>query len=463
MMGSRPVILSGNTTNRSIRSNPCNPDPRVRGSILFHLTAFLLLIVAPVAIVEAQTGTGIWKQRPVPATPAQKYVFIDFADSLHGWVMSADGYYSMTDDGGRTWGPTKAIPAPPRVVAVKRYGEDSAMAVVKIDSLSFEITRFLRTTDRGATWSTGLPPDSTRVTGAISIVNPVRIGYILWGGRLGTSTDLGSTWRVDSLPALATRGPMGMGILSSGRIFFTGGSGLAGTGFLWWSTDSGRTCGARLNVSGLNSVTGRYMSPELCYFNYGYGDEYPGGGAIAYNAILDSSAAMPKSSMGALFRDGSMFTVLMGSTMAARSVDPLDSSYTIAPYPASGIRIADMLLLSPHLGWVLDESGRVFQRIDVLTSVPGEGGNRPEQFELLQNYPNPFNPRTTVRYTLPAAGVVDLRVTDVLGREVYRSVENQPAGVKNRPIDLSRCASGIYYCTVRFGGGAQTIKMALVW
>ena len=43
---------------------------------------------------------------------------------------------------------------------------------------------------------------------------------------------------------------------------------------------------------------------------------------------------------------------------------------------------------------------------------------RPESFELHQNYPNPFNPETTIRYSVPRAGRVNLTVYDLLGREV---------------------------------------------
>jgi hypothetical protein len=83
----------------------------------------------------------------------------------------------------------------------------------------------------------------------------------------------------------------------------------------------------------------------------------------------------------------------------------------------------------------------------------GEGSNEdivptaiPEEFNLFQNYPNPFNPVTTIRYDLPQETFVQVRIFDVLGKEILQIVnENQTAGVHQILVDASHFSSGVYF------------------
>ena len=64
--------------------------------------------------------------------------------------------------------------------------------------------------------------------------------------------------------------------------------------------------------------------------------------------------------------------------------------------------------------------------------------NIPESFALEQNYPNPFNPSTTIRFQIPTAGIVTLKIYDILGNEVATLVnEEKPKGIYQINFDAS--------------------------
>lgn len=82
--------------------------------------------------------------------------------------------------------------------------------------------------------------------------------------------------------------------------------------------------------------------------------------------------------------------------------------------------------------------------------------NTPREFSLVQNFPNPFNPTTEIRYALPQAGKVTLRIFNVLGEQVRVLVdEYKPAGQYTEVWDGKNnqgksVASGIYIYQISY-------------
>jgi len=69
----------------------------------------------------------------------------------------------------------------------------------------------------------------------------------------------------------------------------------------------------------------------------------------------------------------------------------------------------------------------------------------PEKFEMKQNYPNPFNPSTTIEFSIPEESFVELKVYNVLGKEVSTlAYDTYSSGTYKVNFDASSLSSGIY-------------------
>jgi len=101
--------------------------------------------------------------------------------------------------------------------------------------------------------------------------------------------------------------------------------------------------------------------------------------------------------------------------------------------------------------------------IDETTDVEQPSSRQPVKFMLMQNYPNPFNPSTTIDYTLEQAGMVTLKVYNLLGQEVYTLVDGyQNAGSYHTTLNAQGLSSGIYFYRLKTQNAVQTRKMILL-
>ena len=111
---------------------------------------------------------------------------------------------------------------------------------------------------------------------------------------------------------------------------------------------------------------------------------------------------------------------------------------------------------SPTLSFILEE-------LDVLSNDA-----IPTQFEVGQNYPNPFNPSTSIDYSIPKDGLVDITIYDMKGRIVknllnrfeisgYKSVEWNATNNHGNPV-----SAGMYIYSVRVDTDIRNNKMVLL-
>lgn len=87
----------------------------------------------------------------------------------------------------------------------------------------------------------------------------------------------------------------------------------------------------------------------------------------------------------------------------------------------------------------------------------------PEQFALEQNYPNPFNPSTAITYQVSKAGLVTIKVYDLLGQEVTSLVnEEKVPGTYRVTWNAEGIPSGVYFYTMNSSSFAATRQMILL-
>ena len=87
----------------------------------------------------------------------------------------------------------------------------------------------------------------------------------------------------------------------------------------------------------------------------------------------------------------------------------------------------------------------------------------PDNCELFQNYPNPFNPATTIKYNISKESHVELKIYNILGKEIRSLVnEVQKAGSYKIEFDGSKLGSGVYFYRLKAGNFTVTKMMSLI-
>ena len=123
-------------------------------------------------------------------------------------------------------------------------------------------------------------------------------------------------------------------------------------------------------------------------------------------------------------------------------------------------------LIDENVGWAVGWYGTILYTDNGGTTTVDsdeEINQPPNNFVLYPNYPNPFNPTTTIKYSIPKASFVVLKIYDIIGEEVATLVNAQkPSGNYSVKFDASNLSSGIYFYRITSCNFMATKKLILL-
>jgi len=424
-----------------------------------NATLIILLFSLVCAKSFAQT---LWKQVLLPES-SQQYRFIDFADSLNGWVFSDSGAYARTADGGKNWeGGFLALPS--TVTQIKSFLNNTCWVV----SGPYHTNHDVFYTTNGKDWQQLTIPDTIVRWGSSGIVGFSTPACIWFPSPSGVfvSSDMGSTWTLkisgwwdnniefaDSLD----------GYVTSEIEDFTGGM----TDISFGTTDGG-----------VHWDTLFYPHPRGVFKFYNSSDGFcllTSIGMEGYPTYYYLSATFDswKTSrdillsnywyqiLGCLvYPNGKQFLLTDQNRIRAYS---LDSTKYIISADTVGAPILAFESISENYNWILASGNQLFQSIDIPTRVYDLRRTTPSDIQLDANFPNPFNGSTVISFQLPKAAVVRLSIFDCLGREISILLNGlESAGRHSVSFNALNLPSGVYFYRFVVGSYSTAKKMLLL-
>lgn len=371
----------------------------------------------------------------IPGRAAQ----MDAFDANTAIVATAEGKIYQTTDGGANWDEKYSymisVIAPGWFDGIRVLDENVAVAIGDMEPNGN--MHFVRTTDKGATW--------TEITG-IDFLNSAyayytwglagcTVGSNVWfaatnmeyvGSYIFRSSDLGVTWEsfeiptdvIASYPRAIAFADNDNGMIADRR------------GNVVKSTDGGATWMA----------TNKPDTSADCWVN----------GVVA---IPNSNVILAMDDIGVFY------TTNLGATWGKLNTPP----ETVGDNFTAGV------FLNKDFGYFFTYNGLVLRFENQITAISERPVNNiPKDFVLDQNYPNPFNPTTTIAFNLPQTEKVTLKVYNLMGEEIKTLVDRSL--VQGRHLVQwdgtdkvgNKVTSGTYLYLLRIGHQQLSKKMVFL-
>ncbi|MDH3268569.1 MAG: T9SS type A sorting domain-containing protein, partial [Ignavibacteria bacterium] len=270
------------------------------------------------------------------------------------------------------------------------------------------------------------------------------------------------------------------GIIIPGTLYgysgsYTSASSIDGTKGYWIKSNAGGTitisCGSFLEKG--EEVLSKLIESKEEFGRIEIRDGLKNEQTLYFNGELDDEINIESYSMPPVPPPGSFDARLVGDYRLTES-DEVSIQLQATEYPVSivikNLNLSEEYVLVEMAGGV--EVGRqkitegseikiINEEVSLLKLTKQQ--SLPTTYNLEQNYPNPFNPSTTIKFSLPEASNVTLRIYNTLGQKVNEIINtNLEAGWYNYRWDASNVATGIYIYELRTDKFISVKKMLMI-
>jgi photosystem II stability/assembly factor-like uncharacterized protein len=376
---------------------------------------------------------------------------VDFADLRHGWTVGSEGIVH-TADGGSIWTVQDTIGSLFTIPSVEAVDSVTAWVCGREHGI-------LHTTDGGETWNNvSLLTTFVAIRAAHFGSNYVWVaGLDVWGQvdtAICRSSDGGASWTCYPVPEVFGF-TYDMEFVDANNGWRVGGSDEGLYGFIAHTSDGGQTW------------VNQYDLPESAYYAVSFVDSLHGW-VCTYNSLLKTvdggihwdSLSGPSGRVSQVqFLDTLNGWALYNWAQPYRTADG-GSTWQLVPSGAAELGAIDFVDFD-H-GWAVSPTG-VILRFNGTPSSASHRASSPAHTFALSAFPNPFNPVTTLAFTLPVSGMVQVKVFDVTGR-LAETLANKffPQGQHRLTFDGTGLSSGIYFARLQGGDFSRTTKLMLL-
>jgi len=335
---------------------------------------------------------------------AETFRSVHFLDADTGWIVGNNGTILKTTDGGLNWS-SQASGINNSLRSVHFVNDHTGYAVGSMGVI-------LKTTDSGMNWNSQVI-DTNYHFNSVHFIN-ASIGYIAgfetYGpeptGIILKTTNGGMNWSFKLVGS-----PLNSIYFSTTDTGYAVGGNLASQDGHIYKTTNG---GANWNFQVF------HYTPNLYSVYFASADTgYVAGSSLDRAIILKTADS--------------------GANWSYQSLPVLN-------YPIRSIFFANV-----DTGYAVGNLGTILKTTTGGVTGIKEGANEnPKEFYLSQNYPNPFNPQTNFGFWISDFGFVEVKIYDVVGKEVKTLLEDRlaPGSYEvqwdGRDNNGETVASGIY-------------------